>query len=74
MVAVFSVSDTGKGIPPEMMDNLFKPFKTTKSKGTGLGLAIVKRIVNTLGGTVEVESDLGKGTKFRIKVPVRYAQ
>ncbi|MCQ5374948.1 MAG: ATP-binding protein [Candidatus Methanomethylicia archaeon] len=56
------------------MDNLFKPFKTTKSKGTGLGLAIVKRIVNTLGGTVEVESDLGKGTKFRIKVPVRYAQ
>ena len=74
MVAVFSVSDTGKGIPPETMDNLFKPFNTTKSKGMGLGLAIVKRIVDTLGGTVEVESDLEKGTKFRIKVPVRYAQ
>ncbi|MEN3049745.1 MAG: PAS domain S-box protein [Candidatus Methanosuratincola petrocarbonis] len=69
VTAVFSVSDTGPGIDPEILKNLFKPFKTTKAKGTGLGLAIVKRIVDALGGTIEVESELGKGTRFTIRVP-----
>ncbi len=66
---VFSVSDTGKGIPPEVMKDLFKPFKTTKPKGTGLGLSIVKRIADAVGGTVGVESEPGKGTRFTIRVP-----
>ena len=68
-VVVFSVSDTGKGIPAEIMKDLFKPFKTTKPKGTGLGLSIVKRIADAVGGTVGVESEPGKGTRFTIRVP-----
>jgi len=65
--APFSVSDTGSGIDTEILENLFKSFKTTKAKGTELGLAIVKRIVDALGGTIEVESELGKGTRLTIR-------
>ncbi|MEJ5292645.1 MAG: PAS domain S-box protein [Candidatus Methanosuratincola sp.] len=71
--AVFTVSDTGAGIPPGVMKELFKPFRTTKAKGTGLGLAIVKRIADAVGGSVEVESAPGKGTKFTLRVPVKFA-
>lgn len=69
VVAAFSVSDTGKGIPPEIMKDIFKPFKTTKPKGTGLGLTIVKKIADAVGGTVGVESEPGKGTTFTVRVP-----
>jgi len=69
VVAVYSVSDQGEGIPKEIRNNLFKPFRTTKAKGTGLGLAIVKRIVDVLGGTISVESEYGKGTTFTLKIP-----
>lgn len=68
-IAVYSVSDQGGGIPKEVLNNLFKPFKTTKAKGTGLGLTIVKRIVDALGGTILVESELGKGTTFTLRIP-----
>jgi signal transduction histidine kinase len=66
-----SVSDDGAGIPPEIQQKIFEPYFTTKEKGTGLGLAIVKHNVETYGGSVKVESELGKGTRFTLIFPGR---
>ena len=60
------ISNTGDGIDKEMIDDIFKPFFTTKSKGSGLGLAITRRIVEQHGGVISVTSDPGKGTVFNI--------
>ena len=60
------ISNTGDGIDKEMIDDVFKPFFTTKSKGSGLGLAITRRIVEQHGGVISVTSDPGKGTVFNI--------
>lgn len=67
---LLDVIDTGSGISPESLPHIFEPFYTTKSKGggTGLGLAVVSRIVKAHGGTVEVESEVGQGTRFRISL------
>ena len=64
-------TDTGSGMTPEVMSHIFDPLYTTKDRGhgTGLGLVIVKQVVSELGGTVEVESELGKGTRFRLTFP-----
>jgi PAS domain S-box-containing protein len=64
------VTDTGQGIPDDVMRKLWKPFKTTKSKGTGLGLAICRRIVEAHEGTIQVESTVGKGSTFTITIPI----
>ncbi|NNL65304.1 MAG: PAS domain-containing protein [Myxococcales bacterium] len=64
-----TVSDTGSGIDPELLDRVFDPFFTTKPRGSGLGLAMVHRIVEANEGTVSVESELGKGTTFRVRLP-----
>ena len=64
------VQDTGKGIGPEELANIFRPFYTTKTRGSGLGLAIVDRIVKEHGGEIEVDSAAGKGTKFTIRLKV----
>jgi signal transduction histidine kinase len=69
MVAI-EISDTGSGIPPEALDKIFAPFFTTKARGTGLGLAVVKKAVDRHGGQVEVESQVGRGTIFRIQIPI----
>jgi signal transduction histidine kinase len=66
-----SIGDTGTGIPPEQLSRLFEPFFTTKKKGTGLGLMIVYRIVREHGGRIDVESHPGKGTIFRLWLPLR---
>jgi two-component system NtrC family sensor kinase len=65
--------DTGHGMTPEQITNLFEPFYTTKSDGTGLGLAISYGIVERHNGTIEVTSQPGKGTTFVVKLPVRLA-
>jgi PAS domain S-box-containing protein len=65
-----SFVDSGHGIAPEQIGQLFEPYFTTKQNGTGLGLMIVQRIVREHGGTIEVESDKGRGTTFRIKLPI----
>jgi signal transduction histidine kinase len=67
--AVITVEDTGAGIPEEARSKLFTPLFTTKSKGQGFGLAVVKRMTGALNGTVSFESQLGKGTTFKIRLP-----
>ena len=68
---VVSVHDSGVGIPPDKLSRVFDPFFTTKAagQGTGLGLAICHRIITELGGEILVESEVGKGTVFRVVLP-----
>jgi signal transduction histidine kinase len=71
-MATISIGDTGTGIPPETMDNIFEAFYTTKppGKGTGLGLHSVRSLIKQLGGEIEVHSTLGKGTTFQLHFPL----
>ena len=66
------VSDNGQGIAPAIRDRIFDPFFTTKpiGKGTGLGLSISYGIVKDHGGTIDVESSSGEGTRFTVRLPV----
>jgi two-component system, NtrC family, sensor histidine kinase HydH len=64
-----AVIDRGAGIDPKQRDSIFNPFFTTKPEGVGLGLAIVSKIVDEHGGKITVESDLGKGSVFRVLLP-----
>jgi len=68
------VEDRGGGIPKENMDKLFDPFFSTKKKGTGLGLAIVKSIIEAHEGEIDVESEVGKGTRFIVTLNTYQAQ
>ena len=66
----FDVTDTGVGIPTENLPKLFEPYFSTKETGTGLGLAIVQKIVEIHKGTIDVESTVGEGTRFTVRLPV----
>ena len=65
-----SISDTGCGIADEQLKHIFEPFYTTKKKGTGLGLLIVQRVVRAHNGRIELDSRVGRGTMFRIWLPL----
>jgi len=69
--ATISVNDTGRGITPADLPNIFRPFFTTKRQGTGLGLSLTKRIVEDHGGRIEVSSQPGVGTRFTVWLPLR---
>jgi PAS domain S-box-containing protein len=71
---VTEIKDYGPGIPRQHRNSLFTPFFTTKERGTGLGLAIVQKIAEEHGGRIEVESEEGKGTNFRVYLPVVHAK
>jgi len=65
-----SFTDTGVGIPEENMEKIFSPFFTTKARGMGMGLAICKKFVGDNGGTIQVKSEVGKGTTVVVKLPL----
>lgn len=67
--ALITVADQGKGISPENLTNIFRPFFTTKGHGTGLGLSLARRIVEAHGGTIRVRSEVDKGTQFEVRLP-----
>ncbi len=67
-----SLIDTGAGIAPDVLPKIFRPFFSTKSKsgGSGLGLPTTKKIIEAHNGTIDVQSEVGKGTKFTIRLPI----
>jgi two-component system nitrogen regulation sensor histidine kinase NtrY len=69
-LAVFEISDTGIGIQPEDIDKLFLPYFSKKKSGTGLGLAIVHRIITEHHGAIRIETNIPKGTKVVIELPI----
>ena len=68
--SLITISDTGVGIPPENMEKIFEPLFTTKQRGIGLGLAVSKSLVEANDGHIEVQSQMGEGTTFRVYLPV----
>ena len=68
--AVVRIADNGPGIAPEKLDRIFQPFLSTKTKGMGLGLAICREIVEAHAGRLEVDSQVGEGTTFTMRVPL----
>ncbi len=69
--ALIEVKDNGRGIAPEHLANIFRPFYTTKGDGTGLGLSLARRIVEDHQGRIDVTSTVGKGTTFAVVLPVQ---
>jgi len=75
---VITVSDTGKGIPADELPTIFDEYRQAEGsesavqKGTGLGLSITKKFAELLGGTIGVESEVGRGSTFTVRVPVEY--
>lgn len=67
---IIQISDNGCGMDPESIERLFTPFFTTKPTGTGLGLSICKKIINEHGGQIHINSEPGKGTTFRVELPI----
>ena len=75
---VVSVTDTGKGIPADELPTLFDEYRQVEGsesnvqKGTGLGLSITKKFAELLGGSIGVESEVGKGSTFKVTIPMDY--
>lgn len=68
------IDDTGIGISPENLSRIFSPFFTTKETGNGLGLAEVHKVIQMLQGSIDVQSEVGKGTQFKIKIPLKLGE
>ena len=68
-----AISDSGKGMDPLILDQIFLPFFTTKRKGSGLGLSICQRLIDQHEGSISAESAPGKGTVFTLLIPIRKA-
>ena len=68
--ATVRIRDNGAGIPPDKLERIFSPFFTTKSNGTGLGMAISKKIVEAHEGTIDAVSEVGRGTEFKVVLPL----
>jgi signal transduction histidine kinase len=64
-----TISDAGKGVAPEVLRQVFRPFFTTKPQGLGLGLPLARRIVERFGGTMQLDSSIGTGTTVTIQFP-----
>lgn len=69
-MAKIEIEDTGPGIPKDVLEKLFTPFFTTKARGTGLGLAVVKKVIERHKGKVEIISEVGEGTCFKLYLPI----
>lgn len=69
--AAIEVTDNGRGIPPDHLPNIFRPFYTTKGEGTGLGLSLARRIIEDHQGHIDVSSTVGKGTTFAVILPLQ---
>ena len=69
-VVELTVIDTGKGMPPEVAAKAFRPFFSTKQGGSGLGLATTRKIIEAHGGSITLQSEPGKGTKFTLRLPI----
>ena len=69
---LIGIADTGKGISQDMIKNLFSPFYSNKKEGTGLGLAFVKKVIDMHDGKITVNSTIGRGTEFLIRIPRRH--
>jgi signal transduction histidine kinase len=65
------IRDTGMGIPKENLEKIFDPFFSTRPEGSGLGLAISHQIIHEHGGFINVESEVGKGTSFKVHLPLK---
>jgi signal transduction histidine kinase len=72
--AIIEIADTGCGIPAERLDTIFDDFVTTKRRGLGLGLAISKKVVEQLGGSIAVTSQVGLGSSFTLRFPLTNAR
>ena len=72
-MACIEVRDTGEGIAPDVLPHIFDAYFTTKSQGTGLGLATAHKIMEAHGGGISVASEPGRGTLFRLYLPMRQA-
>jgi signal transduction histidine kinase len=71
---VIAISDTGEGVPVELQEKIFYPFFTTKATGSGIGLATAQKIAASHGGMIELESEAGRGSTFRLRLPVGAAE
>src|SRR5262249_49899659 len=69
-LGIVRINDNGCGIPPEKAERIFNPFFTTKDKGTGLGMAVSRKIVEAHGGSIALASEVGRGSEFRVTVPL----
>jgi signal transduction histidine kinase len=65
-----SVADTGSGIPDSIRDRVFEAFFTTKPHGSGLGLSVCYRVVTAHGGTIDIDSQVGRGTRVDVTIPL----